>query len=441
MIKSYTSLFLGFALIVFFIQYAHADVWIPDHEYVGFFDSNGVYQVVGAVKNSENYPVIPTISISIQDGENIISKDFEYVSIMPEHEIPFKYSFPEVKGLEPILNKAEISFIHGIHNNYAIKVMYDETLIVHPDGHITGRIINTGTQTVSDVRLLAVIHGYDHAVLDMGENISPIVDMKPGEIRDFVMYPDPSVKSDVWYYSCFAIGDLSVITLNAQRNDETFTIRYDSRMLISYPEFDESGESISFRMDRGWPLQTYVNFEFPRFSNNEEFDESGESISFRMDRGWPLQTYVNFEFPRFSNNEEFTVYLDDEKIDSIQSIDEMGNWHVAFTVEDQTSGNLVITGFDPEATQTIETMIPDWVRNNAGWWSQEKISDEDFVSGIEFLIERELIQVPITEKQSTDSEIPTWIRNNAGWWSQNLISDEDFISGLQFLIKRGIVSV
>ena len=407
MIKSYTSLLLGFALIVFFIQYAHADVWIPDHEYVGFFDSNGVYQVVGAVKNSENYPVIPTLTISIQDGDQVITKNFDLVSIMPEHEIPFKYAFPEVNGLEPILNQAEISFIHGIHNNYAIKVMYDETLVVHPDGHITGRIINTGTQTVSDVRLLAVIHGYDHAVLDMGENISPIVDMKPGEIRDFVMYPDPSVKSDVWYYSCFAIGDLSVITLNAQRNDETFTIRYDSRMLISYPEFDESGESISFTMNRGWPLQTYVNFEFPRFSNNEEF----------------------------------TVYLDDEKIESIQSIDEMGNWHVAFTVEDQTSGNLLITGFDPDATQTIETMIPNWIRNNAGWWSQEKISDEDFISGIEFLVERELIQIPITEQESSDSEIPNWIRNNAGWWSQNLISDEDFISGLQYLIKRGIIAI
>ena len=407
MIKIFLSLVVGLALVAIISPNAYGDVWIPDHEYIGFYDSNGIYQVVGAVKNSEKIPIIPTLTISVKDGDQIITKNFDLVSIMPEHEIPFKYAFPEVNGPEPILNPAEISFIHGIHNNYAIKVMYDETLIVHPDGHITGRIINTGTQTVSDVRLLAVIHGYDHAVLDMGENISPIIDMKPGEIRNFKMYPDPSVESDVWYYSCFAVGDLSVITLNAQRNDETFTIRYDSRMLISYPEFDESGESISFRMDRGWPLQTYVNFEFPRFSDNEEF----------------------------------AVYLDDEKIESIQSIDEMGNWHVAFTVEDQTSGKLLITGFDPEATQTIETMIPDWVRNNAGWWSQAKISDEDFVSGIEFLIQRELIQVPITEKESSDSQIPTWVRNNAGWWSQNLISDEDFVSGIEYLIKRGIVSV
>ena len=407
MIKSYASLLFGFALTVFFIQYASADVWVPDHEYIGFFDSEGVYQVVGAVKNSEIYPVIPTISITIQDGQNIISKDFEYVSIMPEHEMPFKFAFPEIQSKNPVLNKAEISFIRGINQDHSVKVMYDESLVVHPDGHITGKIINTGTQTVSNIRLLAIVHGYDHEVLDMGENISPIVSMKPGEIIDFVMYPDPSVKSDVWYYSCFAIGDLSVITLNAERNNEVFTIRYDSRMLISYPEFDETGEDLSFRLNRGWPMQTYVNFEFPRFSSNEEFQ----------------------------------VFLDDEKIDSIQSIDEMGNWHVAFNLEDQSSGILVVKGFDPKATQTIETMIPNWVRNNAGWWSQEKISDEDFVSGIEFLIERQLIQVPMTEQQESDSDIPYWIRNNAGWWSQNLISDEDFISGIQYLIKRGIVLV
>ena len=407
MIKTFASLLLGFALIAFFIQDASADVWIPENEFVGFYDSNGIYQVVGAVKNSEKYPIIPTITISIQDGENMVSKDFEYVNIIPENEMPFKFAFPEIQSKEPILNEADISYIHGINNDYSVKVMYDDSLIVHSDGHITGKIINTGTQTVYDVRLLAIIHGFNHEVLDMGQNISPIVKMKPGEIRDFEMYPDPSVKSDVWYYSCFAIGDLSVITLNAQRNDEIFTIRYDSRMLISYPEFDETGESISFRMDQGWPLQTYVNFEFPRFSDNEEFE----------------------------------VYLNDEKIEFIQSIDEMGNWHVAFTVEDQTSGNLIITGFDPEATQTIETLLPNWIRNNAGWWNKEKISDNDFISGIEFLIQQELILVPNIEQQTSESKIPDWIRNNAGWWSQGLISDEDFISGIQYLISKGIISV
>ncbi|MCV0411150.1 phosphate ABC transporter substrate-binding protein PstS [Nitrosopumilus sp.] len=38
-------------------------------------------------------------------------------------------------------------------------------------------------------------------------------------------------------------------------------------------------------------------------------------------------------------------------------------------------------------------------------------------------------------------EIPKWIRDNAKWWSEGLISDQDYINGLQFLIKQGILKV
>jgi len=38
-------------------------------------------------------------------------------------------------------------------------------------------------------------------------------------------------------------------------------------------------------------------------------------------------------------------------------------------------------------------------------------------------------------------EIPKWIRDNAKWWSEGLITDQDYINGLQFLIKEGILKV
>ena len=38
-------------------------------------------------------------------------------------------------------------------------------------------------------------------------------------------------------------------------------------------------------------------------------------------------------------------------------------------------------------------------------------------------------------------EIPQWIRDNAKWWSEGLIPDQDYISGLQFLIQKGVIKV
>ena len=89
-----------------------------------------------------------------------------------------------------------------------------------------------------------------------------------------------------------------------------------------------------------------------------------------------------------------------------------------------------------------EISIPDWVKNNAAWWSSGQIGDNDFAKGIEFMIKEGIIRVPVTSGQATgDSVIPDWVRNNAGWWSEGLISDKDFAGGLQYMIEHGIISV
>ena len=50
--------------------------------------------------------------------------------------------------------------------------------------------------------------------------------------------------------------------------------------------------------------------------------------------------------------------------------------------------------------------------------------------------------VPVNEKnESVDYEIPNWIRDNARWWADGLITDQDYISGLQYLISEGILTV
>ena len=92
---------------------------------------------------------------------------------------------------------------------------------------------------------------------------------------------------------------------------------------------------------------------------------------------------------------------------------------------------------------TSDISIPDWVRNNAAWWSDGAITDNDFASGIEFMIKENIIRVPATSsgQASEDAVIPDWVRNNAGWWSEGLISDEDFANGIQYLIQEGIISV
>ena len=85
--------------------------------------------------------------------------------------------------------------------------------------------------------------------------------------------------------------------------------------------------------------------------------------------------------------------------------------------------------------------VPAWVKSNAEWWAQDLIDDGTFVSGIQFLIQEEIISVSSQSTKSGNDEIPGWIKNNADWWAKGLISDDDFLKGIEYLVENGIISV
>ncbi|MGY5144502.1 MAG: peptidase [Candidatus Nitrosopumilus sp. bin_32a] len=86
--------------------------------------------------------------------------------------------------------------------------------------------------------------------------------------------------------------------------------------------------------------------------------------------------------------------------------------------------------------------IPDWIKNNAKWWSSNSVSDSEFIDGIEYLIEEGLITIyPGSSISISEPEIPDWIKNNAKWWANDQISDEDFVKSIQYLVKKGIIRI
>ena len=95
------------------------------------------------------------------------------------------------------------------------------------------------------------------------------------------------------------------------------------------------------------------------------------------------------------------------------------------------------------AQESGSESFPSWFRNVAEWWSEGIIDDNAFVSSAQYLINEGLISLPISEPKTSGSSdahsVPDWVRNNAGWWAEGLISDEDFASGLQYLIDNNIM--
>jgi hypothetical protein len=101
--------------------------------------------------------------------------------------------------------------------------------------------------------------------------------------------------------------------------------------------------------------------------------------------------------------------------------------------------------------QTVEIVLPSWIKNNAGWWATGEIDDASFLTGIQYLINQGIMKIDVPEStvdskyqsgfEEPMSKIPSWIKQNAGWWSDSVISNDDFVAGIKYLIEQGIISV
>ena len=88
-----------------------------------------------------------------------------------------------------------------------------------------------------------------------------------------------------------------------------------------------------------------------------------------------------------------------------------------------------------------QSILPQWVKIDAGLWSLNSISDTEFKNAVEFVITNQLIQK--TTFSDTDiivSDIPNWIKNIAGWLLQDEISESDFINSIMHLCNEKLIT-
>ncbi len=144
---------------------------------------------------------------------------------------------------------------------------------------------------------------------------------------------------------------------------------------------------------------------------------------------------VDTQSVTFANNGVYTLEIDIKSITTNGKTDS-SRLGVA-------RGNVIIPSTVTSGSTTETIKIPDWVRNNAKWWSEGSIGDKDFASGIQYMIKQGIIIIPASESGGTNQniKIPDWVRNNAKWWSEGSIGDKDFASGIQYMIKIGIITV
>ena len=104
---------------------------------------------------------------------------------------------------------------------------------------------------------------------------------------------------------------------------------------------------------------------------------------------------------------------------------------------------VLIENIDREALLFSGTSVPKWFKTTVSWWTDDKITDRDFIDSIEYLINKKIIRVPQVDIKITyySEKVPLIFKNNAKLWIQEKISDKEFIDEVEVLVKQGIIKV
>ena len=96
--------------------------------------------------------------------------------------------------------------------------------------------------------------------------------------------------------------------------------------------------------------------------------------------------------------------------------------------------------------QFLENPIPQWVKNNVKSWATGNQDSTSFVQALYYLIVNEMFPsgksyMVIHPGLAHQIKIPEWIKTTAGWWTDGKISDRDFIGGMKYLVSSGIIQI
>jgi len=203
---------------------------------------------------------------------------------------------------------------------------------------------------------------------------------------------------------------------------------------------DDFGESSIFSLSSSKQTSQYATLPelnqreiiLPLNDNIEDLVLSGNIPNFRV--GIPLTVIL--------------IHPDGVTQNFSASLTNSGDYRAIFSINENSltgiykihlSHNAIDVG--SVSFTVLHPSVPDWVKNNAKWWSIDAITDSEFAEGLEDLIEKGIIKTSSTSPLVPEKIIPGWIKITAQWWSNNDISDEDFLFAIEYLIKIGVIRI
>ncbi|MGY5149175.1 MAG: polysaccharide deacetylase family protein [Candidatus Nitrosopumilus sp. bin_68KS] len=221
---------------------------------------------------------------------------------------------------------------------------------------------------------------------------------------------------------------------NNKFNDDTFTILKENNIT-------HISSSLTNGDEPPFEFKNENFYRFPQITSTGKYNPSSnifERVSNDIIIVEADQSINNYGFTVISiHPQEFSTITNSTYVNSINQ--EQINDLEKLIIEFKDKGYKIVP--IGKINSNLIILLPEWIKNNAGWWAEGTIDDKTFVQGIEYLVKQKIIKVSEKSQLQTGmKDVPEWIKNNAGWWAEGTIDDKTFVQGIEYLVKNGIIT-
>jgi hypothetical protein len=96
-------------------------------------------------------------------------------------------------------------------------------------------------------------------------------------------------------------------------------------------------------------------------------------------------------------------------------------------------------GFNNTEPVVVEKKTPSSFKEAMKSWVNNQRDDADFYSQIHEMSNNGIIAFPDNYKSDSNGHVPKWFKTTVTWWTNNKISDTEFVNFMQFMIDKKIL--
>jgi hypothetical protein len=229
-------------------------------DYSSYLDSSKNLVIVGSVTKQGNQSIPQNVTVGMNVFNNA-TNSYELLTEKPYNPIifnnnePFPFKF-KINTTKYTLNNDSVPFVFKSENaSPSTKInTFELKYPVVPQGankELRGNITNTSPLPIENLTLFAIVNDNKSKQIDSVKKLIPY--LEPNQTINFSIPPDPSIKDDVYFYSCVggSAEDMKIDKYKLFTISKNKVLGYKHSLLMQLDQlnYNKTNEQLSIKIN------------------------------------------------------------------------------------------------------------------------------------------------------------------------------------------------